>query len=589
MIIEKYTKVTKRYELVHLLFLFLLFVFGMNFPLPNFGGKGFNLPHNVMVGAFIVVTISLSIVREFHTNTIVLSKMQLGIFLLFLSLILPGLFNYHSESGSLVLIVGPLVVAFLFFRSVEQLVLSKKSTNAILYLVCLSVLLQVVYGLLQQNFDLSDFALYLHDNSRPVGIFAQPNVMGSYMATGVILALYLLSNSELACLSLKSRIFRVVFLSVTIIGALYVISSLSSRAATLGLLVGLILLFIGRWRFYRSNKKILSIFIVIIVLLSFYNFNKVNVVYNKTVSAITSIFADSTEKRLSSRLVISKVSLRTYLKAPWLGHGLGGLEKAYQDEAYLYNLEKVNTKNLLNIFIDHPHNEIAYWGIQSGIIAILGLLIFLVWYLLLLFSQGWQHGLTWLAILSPMGLHTQVSYPFYLSFIHFIVFILLLAVSVRHHSFAYHLNTPVFLKRMLMLVGLLVIVSYSFFTYQVLKSGLSLGLFKYTGLVEEQYLSLPLKNVVFKKEAETFKKYFEFQRSVKRNDLTSVLAYEKWLIEQIKYNEGLTYYHNLIVVYVTLRKRNKAIELLRYLKKRHPYDRRKLNKMEKELHLTVNP
>jgi hypothetical protein len=53
----------KRYKLVYLLVLLLMFTLGMNFLLPNYGGSGWQMPQNVMVSMFVAVLISISTLK----------------------------------------------------------------------------------------------------------------------------------------------------------------------------------------------------------------------------------------------------------------------------------------------------------------------------------------------------------------------------------------------------------------------------------------------------------------------------------------------------------------------------------------------
>ncbi|VTR25979.1 Lipid A core - O-antigen ligase and related enzymes [Serratia fonticola] len=92
----------------------------------------------------------------------------------------------------------------------------------------------------------------------------------------------------------------------------------------------------------------------------------------------------------------------------------------------------------------HPHNELLLWWVEGGLIALLGMLI-LVWAGLKLVArsrlrdmQAFSYGkasageaLALCVALLPIALHSQTEYPFYLSALHWLVFLLLLAMLDR--------------------------------------------------------------------------------------------------------------------------------------------------------------
>jgi len=83
---------------------------------------------------------------------------------------------------------------------------------------------------------------------------------------------------------------------------------------------------------------------------------------------------------------------------------------------------------LLQQYVSHPHNETFFWLVEGGLIAGVGLLAVLIGVVLAIKRLGWQRGGAYAAMLLPIGLHTQVELPLYMSVLHWFVFIFLLAV-----------------------------------------------------------------------------------------------------------------------------------------------------------------
>lgn len=76
--------------------------------------------------------------------------------------------------------------------------------------------------------------------------------------------------------------------------------------------------------------------------------------------------------------------------------------------------------------LDHPHNELLYWGVEGGLLPMLaigGAGLGILWRLR---RQSWARALGLLALITPMALHTQTEYPFYHSVAHWLTFLILL-------------------------------------------------------------------------------------------------------------------------------------------------------------------
>ncbi len=526
-----------------------------------------------MVSAIAVLLISIAIIKVLYSERIQYSPLLPALFLLLLCLILPGLFNYHPETGSLRLIVFPLLGMLFLYFAIEQFIDSKKTSIGILYLICLAALIQVIYALLQKYVDLSSVAVYIFSNGakmpKPTGIFQQQNILSSFLATGVLIASYLLSRSELQQKEKKSRFLHMALLLATILGGLFIILIIGSRAAILGLLIGIILLITSRWKFLLSiNRNIILLFLLSLVIIATYNYKHIAKFIDRTSYAVHSLSTDNTKLENRRRLVIWDIATDTYLKAPFMGHGLGNFEKEFQDQARIYNQSK-DIK--LDQFISHPHNEIIFWGIESGLLAIIALLAFLGYYLYLLFSQGFRHGLQWLAILSPIGLQTQVSLPFYLSAIHLVVFLFLIAISLRHKNTTYTLTSPPLLKIGIVAAVFIVLVFHALFAWTLFKGILHTGAFKYTGNKVEKLLDIPLSNIALRKNALVYKKQFQFIRNYKQGKIEKIPPYIQWLKQQIKYNDNAILYHYLFKAYLSLGNIKDALNTITEAKIRYPY------------------
>ncbi len=559
------------YKKVYLFLLLILFTLAMNFHIPNYGGSGFDLPHNGAVSFIATLLIVVAVLKTIITGTIRYSPLIFALLLLLLCLIIPGLLNYHSETKPLQVIILPLIGILFFYFSAEQLIDSKKAIITILYIICFAASIQIIYALLQKYIDISSLAVYIFSNGekmpQPTGIFQQQNILSSFLATGVLIASYLLSRTELY--QQRKNYLVISLLIFTILGGIYIILVIGSRAAIIGLIIGMILFFISqKERLLNLNKKIVIFFILSILIISAYNYKHIVKFTDRTSHAVQALSEDNTELDNRRRLVIWEIAKDTYLKAPLIGHGLGNFATEFQDQARQYNQEATIK---LDQFISHPHNEILFWGIESGLLAIIALLIFMGYYLYLLFSQGIQYGLLWLGILTPIGLQTQVSLPFYLSTTHLIVFILLIVISLQKKITTHIIKIPTLIKGGLVASLLGIILIHFLFVWTLLNGILNMGAFQYTGNKVEGLLDTPLKNIALHKKALLYKKQFEFIRNYKQGKIEKIPYYIDWLNLQIQYNDNAVLYHHLFKAYLSLGKVQKAIDTIAMAKERYPY------------------
>ncbi|MFT5321682.1 MAG: O-antigen polymerase, partial [Pseudohongiellaceae bacterium] len=135
----------------------------------------------------------------------------------------------------------------------------------------------------------------------------------------------------------------------------------------------------------------------------------------------------SSEKELisieSARSIHYPQTLEMIKERPVAGYGYGRFEKAYLNfTAQKFAAGESDEPGFAPL--DHPHNELIFWWVEGGIIAIIGLLA-AAWLVgKRLFKLQLWHSLAIVSIFFPIVLHTQLEYPFYVSAQHFIIFII---------------------------------------------------------------------------------------------------------------------------------------------------------------------
>ena len=125
------------------------------------------------------------------------------------------------------------------------------------------------------------------------------------------------------------------------------------------------------------------------------------------------------------RLMILRETGRMIAEHPVFGWGYGGYVWHF---SHFIADRAVPIDNGIRV-IPHPHNEILYWWVEGGVVALLGL-VMMAWAGGVIFLRRTTRSrLSLLCCLLPLLLHTQVEYPFYQSTAHWLTFILLLSLA----------------------------------------------------------------------------------------------------------------------------------------------------------------
>lgn len=283
-------------------------------------------------------------------------------------------------------------------------------------LVCaLSVLLMVLWPAGYAHW------LPLPGDMRPSGGFRQVNLMASFLATALALSLHrwLLSGRRCFLLALAVLMVAVVWIQSTI--------------GLLSVVVVAALMMLAGWRVVRGRLSL-----ALAVLVSGWTGARLTM----SLMSLT-LFIDHDDSR-AARLQMWHVCLQLMRTHPWTGVGYGMFEGEYPQG--LLSLHETSLTGLLV----HPHNELLFWLTEGGLVAAPGLVLILVWGMRVSLRL-WRHaravggyGLpgsdaTGLAICAlPVLLHTQTEFPWYMSGVHFVLFLFLAGLALSRLAPAAH-------------------------------------------------------------------------------------------------------------------------------------------------------
>lgn len=385
---------------------------GMHFFMHNQGGHSLYLPFNMVGWAFVSLLIGIGIWHLTLIKQLTFSRTQLWYLAGFAILLLPFLnpqaeWNVQAQPRFLAIAAG-----LLLFFALSQFQFTEQQRHGLLYLLLGAVAIEVVYGLVQ-FFVLKDgnwFGYNVKVN-RPYGIFQKDTVFSSFLAVGIALSLYLQRWDTYFYFS-KWKTLLIYFILLT---ATFLLVQIQSRAGVVGAILVLIIL---SPVIYQYNKKsfFLSYTLILVgLLLGFY-----------FLSSIRNEQYESYYMNAFYRIVYWKQILKMFSDAPLLGYGYGGFEYNFLHAYRAPGVPPVDYDPIGNA-LDHPHNEVMFWLLEGGLVAVTGLLVFATGYIRsVLKCNGWAKRISLLALVLPLLFHTMVEYPFYHSVAHFFFFIVFL-------------------------------------------------------------------------------------------------------------------------------------------------------------------
>jgi O-antigen polymerase len=100
----------------------------------------------------------------------------------------------------------------------------------------------------------------------------------------------------------------------------------------------------------------------------------------------------------------------------------------------------------------HPHNEMLYWLVETGLVSVIGMLCFAVVSILQLVRVGCQRGLAYFGMIFPISLHVIVELPFYQSSLHWFTWLFLLYLIHSHGQRTYHSTMNLYKRRVVQAV-----------------------------------------------------------------------------------------------------------------------------------------
>lgn len=385
----------------------------MHIVLETPGGTGLYLSFNVFGWIIATILISLALWQVTIKKALITSFLQLYSLMGFICLCIPMFYGSEFSDHAIPRLLG-LAGGLLILFSLYQFDELKQNPQQLLWWILFAIAIQACFGLIQYFFlQPDDWAGYKPSVNRPHGSFLQPNVMASFMATGIAISLYLSINVKRSAIGKYQNLFCYFCLFFTT----FLVVILQSRTGHLASIA--IITFISPFLFLKNRKRLTSNLLVIsiAVITALVSFNN------------SSTFSRGEEnyQKAGSRPDTYIITTQMIINKPLLGAGYGHYQRDFLDTYNNYVLNNPQFGNAQQR-MGHPHNEVLYWVSEGGVAALLGMIFFFIAYMnsWLKISTKLAKRLAILGLITPLLLHSQLEFPFYSSVSHWFIFIVLL-------------------------------------------------------------------------------------------------------------------------------------------------------------------
>lgn len=537
----------------------LYWLLGMHFFMHNPGGAGLYLPFNAWGWIFASLVMALGLwqvtLRQRLVFSPLLMLLWLGALLLLLPMAYPG---FALKDYAIPRLLG-LFAGLLFLACLYQWRLERGARDRLLYLLLGAVAIEALLGLVQYYLlTPGNWLGYDTKINRPYGIFQQPNVMASFMATGLSLAIWLELRGH-ASPWLRGLRYGVILATTLLLVVV------QSRVGQLG--GGLALLLLVP-QLYRQGllARVFGLVLlgVVVGLVSQYWVSGINRGMSEYLSG-------------GARSDIWPFTLNLLLQHWLLGVGYGGFEFTFF-HAYTEARQVDPHVGMLIYNLDHPHNEFLYWAVEGGLAPMLGMVLMggaLLWWL---GRAGIVRGAALLALVTPILLHTQTEYPFYHAIALWWALLLLIHVvdaEVEEEGLAGHANwrehvcRPWLLLRFAAIAIPLIVVP---FMLTALHTAWVVTKYERGGYKQPELLLQIINPVAWLNRVEFDVNSVRFGAAMQRRDLAELRAYVQWGSEFVRHTPRSAIYGNMVTALRMLGEKTQAEQLRRDALLLYPQD-----------------
>lgn len=528
----------------------IIFLIAPFFFQPNLGGEGLSVSHNttVWIAATLLITVSVFMLLKtaqfrYPRNWFTLLAMPASVIAcgFLVDIFLPYQFLLRE-----LYILGGLFFLFALF----QFKFSTSSKESLLFILMLGGVLHALYGVSQIFWPGLAPEVITYSTGTPYSTFQQINLQASYQATVLLITLYLLSRRGVMQ---QGTLQQLLIFSAVLLSS-FIIAYSGSRVGVLSGLAGLVIILACRWRQLMSNKFFLVVFFALIATGS---------MLGKSGLASTGVKLQKTaeENLRDVRKNIYAVAVDLFIDQPIQGYGIGSFQKEWHKEKVNY-LTNNPDADFPADRLSHPHNELMFWIVEGGLLVIAGILISLGAVITSTLKCGWRRGVTYLALLLPIGLHTQVELPFYISNIHWFMMMTLVFLILSHNQS----KTTVKLSKAATLTtkgtAMIVLIGVTFFMIHSIKANHAIIQFLKSRHTQPMLLQPAMENAFFRDQAELYFMRTLLMREAQSQKTEFSPKFISWAEQFIEYTPVPQLHIDLAQAYLINKQPDKAVAII---------------------------
>ena len=536
-LLESSRHLQPRHRVLYTLFSLLFLVSGFYYQ-DNLGGEGLSLPFNAVIWVPVLLIIGGGVLSMLRSGVWVRSR-YIWLLLLFpFGIVLGGFLSGLERPGEWLVRLGVLVGGMLLWFSLLQYRLKRIDVEQMLYLLLAAFLLHAMVGVLQLAPDPLLKGWIPVADQKLLGMFQQPNLQASLMATAVALSLYLASLPSFSFQRWPMQ--ALVYLTLPL-AVMEVVGS-GSRVGLLGGALSLVMLILARLSVWRRTYRRTAMLVALIGVGVWSGLQ----VSDGALRAYSKL-EQMTEAGADARPHVYRIAFDVFKRSPWIGHGIGSFQREFQDERVPYAQERDASAIAGAPRFSHPHNELLFWMDEGGLLAVFSIFAAVFAVLLQLIKLGWQRGGAVASLLIPITLHTQVELPFYISTFHWLVLLVLLYVCFYFGARSKEVRLSLGAERLITGSVFVVVPLVSVFLMHSLLAQTGIMQYLKGRGTQPSHLSVALNNLYFRETGEYFTMRAVLYSGLQNQNAEQVTLFIQWAESFLRQIPDIQIYKDLAI------------------------------------------
>jgi O-antigen polymerase len=258
-----------------------------------------------------------------------------------------------------------------------------------------------------------------------------------------------------------------------------------------------------------------------------------------------------------------QMSWELFLEKPLFGHGIGSYTRVFQEKRISFQRENP-VAYLSPRMNSHPHNEVLFWLVENGLIAVSGMVAFIAVTVLQLFSLGWQRGLAYAALIFPISLHVLVELPFYLSPIHWFTWLIFLFLIHSKSKVVHKNQISQAARRLIAVLTIMIALALFAFFLHTLYSINNLIRYVDSGGRDVAKLEAAVRNPALMDTGETLLMRNLLYHDIRTAEKSNVALFIDWAEKYIKHSPDPRVFADLSLAYAYRGSDDKARKIINH-------------------------